>query len=301
MDTPRNLAASLMDSGDSLGMICSGQCWTFCLCPSLSIYILINILDTMSISSMKLLVTICFLMISVGVVRADLSAGVATTQSIEDQNISDGDILCYKGGVMSKCNGEYSIDMYGVNSDEPAVVLDDVLLVNGKYMMNSGKVMVKVSAVKGAVKKGDFITTSTIAGIGQKAEKSGNVLGVALEDFSGQNANDVGKILVEIGIRPAIIATAARGNILEALGQGLLAPTLSPLASLRYVLAIMIVIVTFTLGFVYFGRVARSGVEAMGRNPLAGKMIAVGVAFNLSLTIAIMGGGLIIAYVILII
>jgi F0F1-type ATP synthase membrane subunit c/vacuolar-type H+-ATPase subunit K len=53
------------------------------------------------------------------------------------------------------------------------------------------------------------------------------------------------------------------------------------------------------LGFVFFGRVVARGVEAMGRNPLAGSLIAVSVVFNLILTVVIMLVGLGIAYLIL--
>jgi hypothetical protein len=131
--------------------------------------------------------------------------------------------------------------------------------------------------------------------------KSGNVLGVALEEYSNNDKSEVGKILVSIGIRPAIVATSARGNLVEALKQGLLAPTLTPLASLRYLLAMIVAVTAFILGFVYFGKVAKSGVEAVGRNPLASKMIQLNVAVNLVLTVAIMTGGLLLAYAILII
>lgn len=231
-------------------------------------------------------------------VKAELSAGLATTQSIDDPSISDGDVLCFSEGKIVKCSQEYQVDMYGVFSEAPAMALDDRDLERGKLMLDSGRVAVKVSAESGGIKKGDFVTSSTKAGVAKKATKSGNILGVALEDYT---SNDVGKIAVQVDIRPAIVATSARTNILETLKLGLLAPTLTPLASLRYLLAILVVIITFVLGFIYFGKVARTGVEAMGRNPLASRMIALGVVFNLALTVAIMGGGLLIAYVILII
>jgi hypothetical protein len=73
------------------------------------------------------------------------------------------------------------------------------------------------------------------------------------------------------------------------------------LASLRYLLAIIVAVMAFGLGFVYFGRVAKGGVEALGRNPLAGRAIQLSVLMNLILTVAIMVGGLVLAYIILII
>jgi hypothetical protein len=136
--------------------------------------------------------------------------------------------------------------------------------------------------------------------VAQLATKSGNVLGTALEEFVSTDVNQEGKILIAIDIRPAIVATSARTNLVEAMKEGLLAPTLTPLASLRYVLAVIIAVTAFTLGFVYFGRVAKQGVESLGRNPLAGRLIQFNVMLNLILTVMIMGGGLLLAYIILI-
>jgi F0F1-type ATP synthase membrane subunit c/vacuolar-type H+-ATPase subunit K len=46
-----------------------------------------------------------------------------------------------------------------------------------------------------------------------------------------------------------------------------------PLSALRYVAASVIVVAAAIAAFVYFGKVARSGVDAIGRNPLASKAI----------------------------
>ena len=96
------------------------------------------------------------------------------------------------------------------------------------------------------------------------ASKSGNVMGVALEDFATQDEKSVGKVMVAIGIKPSIVATSARTNLVETLRQGFLAPTLTPLASMRYLLAILIALLAFLMGFLYFGRVARQGVNRWG-------------------------------------
>ncbi|OGC92650.1 hypothetical protein A3D85_00820 [Candidatus Amesbacteria bacterium RIFCSPHIGHO2_02_FULL_47_9] len=230
----------------------------------------------------------------------ELSSGLAlSTEIAEDRSLlADGDILCTSESGLVRCTEEYSTAIYGVYSLAPSLWLENLSVINGLPVIFSGKAMVRVSGTGGKLKRGDFITTSATPGLGVKAGKSGNVLGMALDEYLEEGE---GKVLASIAIRPAIVATAARGNVVETLKQGLLAPTLSPLASLRYVLAVIVVIISFVLGFVYFGRVARAGVEAMGRNPLAGRMIAVGVVFNLLLTVAIMGGGLIAAYLILII
>ena len=60
------------------------------------------------------------------------------------------------------------------------------------------------------------------------------------------------------------------------------------------------ILISFSLGFIYFGRVAKTGIEAMGRNPMAGKMIQLSVLFNIIVTVIIVLIGLAIAYLILI-
>ena len=107
-------------------------------------------------------------------------------------------------------------------------------------------------------------------------------------------------MLVSLNIHPAVDLSETGGNLIDVLRRALEAPILSPLVSLRYILAALVMIIAFTLGFVYFGRVARAGVEAIGRNPLAGRMIELTVIFHILLTIVIVGAGVGIAYLILI-
>jgi hypothetical protein len=229
------------------------------------------------------------------------SAGVAVSMQVNNTNLKDGDILCTASDGSKPCDSEYSVAMNGVYVQNPAVMLANTKLDSSVPAVSSGKVYVRVATTNGSIKRGDFVTSSAIPGVGEKADKSGNILGVALEDYVAADKTTVGRILVSMDIRPAIIATSARSNLIEALKQGLLAPTLTPLSSLRYVLAIMVAMAAFILGFTYFGKVAKSGVEAMGRNPLAGKTIQFTVMVNLFLTVAIMAGGLLLAYVILIV
>jgi len=61
-----------------------------------------------------------------------------------------------------------------------------------------------------------------------------------------------------------------------------------------------IVLISFTIGFVYFGRVTTRGVEALGRNPLASRTIQLNLALNLAFMIVIILVGLGIGYLILI-
>jgi len=53
------------------------------------------------------------------------------------------------------------------------------------------------------------------------------------------------------------------------------------------------------LGFVAFGRVAGRGVEALGRNPLAARVIQLGIFLNVFITVAIIAAGILVAILIL--
>jgi hypothetical protein len=229
------------------------------------------------------------------------SSAIAISVQISEGELEDGSIICAENDGLKQCNSEYNVAISGVYVKNPSLILDDLNLDNRRPLITSGKAYVRVSSGNGDIKDGNFITSSNKPGVGQLADKSGNVLGVALGSYANSDKQAVGKIMVAIDIRPAIVATSVRSNLLETLKQGLLAPTLTPLASMRYGLAILIALAAFILGFMHFGRVARQGVESLGRNPLASKTIQFNVIMNLIMTLAIMAGGLILSYVILII
>lgn len=125
------------------------------------------------------------------------------------------------------------------------------------------------------------------------------MIGKAMENYTENDPEKIGKILVNLQIGYGTAQKNLRGNLLELLRVGIDAPFITPLLSLRYILAALVVVISFVFGFLFFGRVARTGVEAMGRNPLAIRSIAVGVVVNFLLTLSIMLIGLAVAYLIL--
>ena len=221
--------------------------------------------------------------------------GVAVAVAVTG-DVADGDIVCDEGGAAKACTKAYDGTIYGVYVAIPALGVENLTLENAKTIATSGKAYVRVTDANGQIKQGDSVTSSDRAGVGQKATKSGYVIGTALEEAGEGDA----KILVAIGAKQAFIAMSTKGNLLETVKEAILSPTLTPLASLRYVLASIMAVGAFMLGFWYFGRVAKSGVEAIGRNPLAGRTIQLGVILNLLLTGVIMAAGLVVAYLILV-
>lgn len=227
-----------------------------------------------------------------------LSAGVAISVDIPATSVKDGDIISSTEKGYSLSRIEYDPSMYGVVTRNPAIGLENVTDKNKTYILTSGQAIVRVSAKNGEIKKNDKITSSTTPGVGQKAIQNGFILGYALENYS--NTRAPGTIRVIINPHFSSSENAVRSNLLSSLRSAGSAAFLSPLEALRYVAAAIVAILSFVLGFTYFGKVAQKGVEAVGRNPLAGRLIEFSVVLNILLTGAIIVVGLVIAYLILI-
>jgi hypothetical protein len=228
------------------------------------------------------------------------SSGTAFSIPIADKNAKDGSIIISTPKGFALSSTAYDTNMYGVLTENPSVYLENTTDPKLKPVITSGRVFVLVSSINGNIKKNDFITTSTIAGVGQKATRNGMILGTALEDYSNSNQKITAKILV--AVNPHFNASFAdtKTNVLEVLRNASDPTTLTQLTSLRYVVAAGVVLVSFGVGFVFFGRVTSSGVEALGRNPLASRTIQLSLVFNLILMIVIILVGLGIGYMILI-
>lgn len=228
------------------------------------------------------------------------SVGTAVSILIVDKNVTDGNIIASTPKGYGLTTTAYDSNIYGVYTESPAIFLQNTADSQTKPVTTSGKASVLVSSINGNIKKNDFVTTSTISGIGQKATRNGMVLGTALQDYSSSNQKATGKILV--AVNPHFNAAFAdnKTNVLEVLRNASDPTTLTQATSLRYVLAAGIALISFGIGFVYFGRVTSSGVEALGRNPLASRMIQLNLILNLVLMVVIVIVGLGLGYMILI-
>ncbi len=238
-----------------------------------------------------------FFLIIPSSIFAQTTASVAITAEVEGDAV-EGDLVCGSGEKFSLCNEEYATDIFGVINTSPSVAFEAQDLTGKHLIVSGGTARVRVSTANGNIAVGDLVTSSSQAGVGIKAIRNGYVVGGALEAYEG---GGVGNVLVTINIHPSTSFSDTQANLFQILlKEGLSALTISPLATLRYLVAAMIVIVSFVLGFIYFGRMASKGVEAIGRNPLAGRLIQFSVIFNILLTIVIIAVGMGIAYLILV-
>lgn len=233
-------------------------------------------------------------------------AGVAVDLVIQTQEgmlVRDGAVVCSSKDGYVLCERGHEPNMYGVVNLQPSVQLTatSASKVQTYPVASGGQTEVLVSSINGSIKAGNFVTSTTQPGVAGKALKSGYVLGTALEAWDNQDSEQNGLIKVNLGIKPAVMSARATTNLISMIKEGVEASFLSPLSALRYVVAGVVAAASVVAGLVYFGKVARGGIEAIGRNPLAGKSIQFSVLMNVVLTILIMLVGVAIAYLVLVI
>lgn len=244
-----------------------------------------------------------FIMLAVPAFAQDrLSSGIAISIPIADADGVDGSIVASTGKGYALTTTPYDAGIYGVVVMRPAVSFESTGSAGLVAVMTSGKAYVRVSSTNGPIAVGDSVTSSSVKGVAQKADQVGFILGSALEPWQAGSTSDVGKILLSIkpGYNTAVSATGRGINLFKSITAAAASPFLTPLTSLRYLFAVGVTALSFVMGFWYFGKFGKTGIEALGRNPLAAKTISLGIVFNLILTVVIVGGGLFLAYLILV-
>ncbi len=230
----------------------------------------------------------------------DIGNGMAIGVTIGDKNVKNGDIITSTNNGYRLATKAYDPYLFGIASLTPALYLADEANPNDIPVITLGKVRVRVSNKNGEIKKGDFITSSETPGVGQKALENGSIIGMAEEGYTEKDPKKIGLVYVTLNPHFAQISSSISRNLFRAAELGATAAFQTPLGAFRYVISGIIVLLSFYFGFRFFGRVSGSGVEAMGRNPLAGKLIMLSVVINTAITIFVMLFGVAIAYFILV-
>ena len=230
----------------------------------------------------------------------NISLGIANYVPISGSNIIDGDIVASteKGYILSK--GPYNPLVIGVVATKPAVSLSITGSDDKSYpVVTAGNVRVNVTSVNGDIKKGDFVTSSSIVGKGMKATQTGYVIGLALDPYASPDKKAVGSINISLNLHYSYSSSKTQSSLKDIFNLSLLATYETPSAVFKYVVAGVIILLSFFLGVISFGRVANTGIEALGRNPLAGKMIQLGIVLNVAITLAIIVAGFVMAFLII--
>ncbi len=206
---------------------------------------------------------------------------IAKNLEILDFKIETGDIVSKNGGRITRARIPYDKNIIGVATE-------DALIIAGKKTTSTfpvvlyGPAFVKVSSINGEIKKGDYITSSNIPGVGQKATEDNFVVGKALEDFDGKEG------IIPIFVEPKEIhlgfqkETSFRGFLNGLLMKLLEAdPNQTVPKVLRYIFAIFLAGGSFLFGFFSFVKALREGIVGISRNPLARKSIITAMILNL--------------------
>lgn len=214
------------------------------------------------------------------------SVGIATYMPIT-QNVEDGDIISTSPQGYGLSTKSYDSQVIGIVAKKPAIALKTDTEQGGIPVVNVGTALVKVMGTNGNIKKGDYLTTSDKKGVGMKATRSGYVLGQALEDVTFKNKSDITLMAINLNLHFFQTKATVNDSITQIFSISQLAAYEEPLTVFKYVVSAGILILSFAFGFLIFSRAINSGIQALGRNPLAGRMIQLSIIFNVVLVIII--------------
>lgn len=232
-----------------------------------------------------------------------------------DEPLQNGMIVGLKKGDASKVvaltpNSIKAMHGVVVPVNGATVTLSDNQVSSGQvYVATVGRYDVLVSTQNGPISPGDYITISSLSGIGMKAsEQQSEVLGKAAGSFDGTSnvqgtatlesdqghkvSVSIGRIPVDLGINHNPLATGVTGvpGFMESAASLITDKPVSPLR-LYGAFIVFIVAVIVAGGLLYSG--VRSGMVSIGRNPLARNRIMGGLfrVIALGLIIFIIGLG----------
>jgi len=136
-------------------------------------------------------------------------ADLAEWYPTQDNSIESGDVVAldrnmptsgnYSAPGIAKANGEYDEGALGVISEKAGIELS----VGGpgrRLVGLQGRVPIKVSSINGPIRKGDYLTASSIPGVAMRATRPGKVVAQAMTDYDSSDPTDVGKVIGFLGV-----------------------------------------------------------------------------------------------------
>ena len=221
-------------------------------------------------------------------VQAQNPFGIATNIPIDHPNIKDGYIVVAKDNNFSVSSEAYQPEMIGVINQQSAIEIRFKDNTNTYPVVTNGQAYLLVSLANGDIKRGDYITSSPIEGIGMKATVPGQVIGIALEDAKDPDENRITKLRISVEsdyyMNP-LFQVGPQSSVRVKFDR-LFAPN-NEQTLIKYVIGGGVFVLSLLFCLVYFGRLSLKGVEALGRNPLAANKIQFGIIINVIMGLAI--------------
>lgn len=141
------------------------------------------------------------------------TTGVGQIYPTGDSSLTAGDVAYVdQSGLAQKSTRSYQQGLIGVVSSGGGLVIGNAS--EGITVAAAGRVAVRVSTENGPVRPGDYLTSSSIAGVAMKATANGPVIGVATTAFSGAGE---GRVYVAVSNSENIAALT--GNTDELSGR----------------------------------------------------------------------------------
>jgi len=223
------------------------------------------------------------------------TTGQAVAISTEEENLPSGSVIVNNNGIYTLSTQPSDVMLFGVTNDSPSAYIDDGSAENKHLIVTHGETFIRITNANGAIHEGDFLTSSSRPGVAQKATETGQIIGTALDSFD----QDEGTILAFVEVRTQYVPSTATVNLLSGLRSAINTPFITPVVSLRYILAALLILISIVLGFLNFRRISGSSIEALGRNPLAQRTIRTTVILNFGITGIIITTGVVLAIIIL--
>ncbi len=208
-------------------------------------------------------------------------------------------------------------DMLGVivSQGDSAVSVSTVGDNQQVFVATYGRYNVLVSNQGGSIKSGDFITISSVAGVGMKADSGQSIIiGKAADNFDGKTNTQgsmvlktsngermigFGRIQVDVAVGRNPSFAPNDNGVPTFLAKAAKIVTSNPVTPARiYASLIVLILSTFIAGGLLYAGV-RSALIAIGRNPLAKKSIIRGLFQVIIVSIIVFLIGLIAVYLLL--
>jgi hypothetical protein len=277
---------------------------------------------TMSFSSLGLAT-------AAGTAKADTkatkpAASVNNTSTVQgygsDKALQVGTIVELSGTAKVTPASLTKLDqIYGVTVDPHSlsITVSDESVANEAYVATTGTYDVLVSSQGGPIKVGDYITVSSLDGVGMKASPDQSiVLGRATSEFDAKNnvagttelKDTTGKVVKSVTLGIITVAVDIRHNPnekstkaevpqwLQRVGE---AVAEKPVGPLRIYLSIAITGISIVATIVMLSSGVKSSLVAIGRNPLSKKSIYRGLLEVIMTSLIVLIIGLFAVYLLL--
>lgn len=189
--------------------------------------------------------------------------------------------------------------IYGVVVEQSAAPVTIQEPGQNVFVATGGVYPVFVSTENGPIVAGDYLSMSSSDGIAAKAKGQTFIVGQASQNFDGQsgslgsgkNGSVIGKISVQVapGKNPLMREDTTVPSLLRKLGEAIAG---KPLSAIRIYAALIIFMITAAIAFGLLWVGVRSGMIAIGRNPLSKHSIMQSLAQVIVASAIVFVGGL---------